>query len=46
MGNLVEKYQNIEENTIPKITIEDLRFLQDQYGVAKDAKKKGLPYAN
>lgn len=46
MDNLVEKYQNIEENTIPKITVEDLKFLQDQYGVAKDAKKKGLPYAN
>lgn len=46
MGNLVEKYQNIEEKAIPKITTDDLKFLQNQYGIAKDAKKKGLPYAN
>lgn len=44
--NTINGYYGIYENTTPKITQEDLKFLQDQYGIAKDAKKKSLPHAN
>lgn len=43
--NTINGYSRIIENTIPKITTEDLQFLRDQYGIAKDAKRKGFPYA-
>lgn len=43
--NTINGYSRIIENTIPKITKEDLRFLRNQHGSAKDAESKGFPYA-